>query len=501
MENSVIKNASRMQRKSICLFCSLGCGMAFRMDGEQVKEMGYDKENPICHGALCARGYYNLELLNHPQRLTVPQIGSRSVSWNEALALVSSRLKAVDPATVGIVVSALASNEEAYLAAKLAKTLGVKNISAGGAPADLEAYQGWRWEVPKASFGKVEGIDSAECLLLVGDILTRSPVLSQRVNRVKYGKRGNKIMVIDPNQSHTSWFATTHLRIKPGTEALVLAAFVKIIADTRKVSSPKIDLEKICQLTGIAQEAMIKAAKEFDAATSGYVIFVPSATKQRNDLIAHLSKVLTALSDNKKYLSFYAYGNNLGVNLILDQMLERRPDYREIMKKIEKGQIKNLLLLGENIFSDDEMGEQKIRQVEFVALASHFPVQPLSPTTLLLPLASYLEEEGSYLLADGRREEHKAIVSPVGARSNFAIIAELLNLKVNEEREKIRTQVEEMLAKGMPREKADLPTKLLDVADILPQSDYPAEEVFHFGDNRWVKKFFWYRVNSESSKA
>ena len=86
------------------------------------------------------------------------------------------------------------------------------------------------------------------------------------------------------------------------------------------------------------------------------------------------------------------------------------------------------------------------------------------------------------------------------ARSNFAIIAELLNLKVNEEREKIRTQVEEVLAKGMPREKVDLSTKLLEMADILPQSDYPAEEVFHFGDNRWVKKFFWYRVNSEGIK-
>ena len=488
-------------RKSLCLFCSLGCGLAFRMDGEQVKEIDYDKENPINRGALCARGYYNLELLNHPQRLSVPQIGSQPISWNEAFALINSRLKQVDPETMGILISALASNEEAYLAAKLAKTIGVKNISAAGEPADLEAYKGWRWEVPTASFGKVEGIDSAESLLIIGDILTRSPVLSRRVNRVKYNKRSNKIIVVDPNPSHSSWFATQHLQIKPGTEALVLAALVKIIADNRKQPSLKVDLEKICRITGISPEALIRAAKEFDAAASGYIIFVPSENKQRNDLIAYLCKILTALSENKKYLTFYTQGNHLGVNLVLDQMVERRSDYEEIMKKAEKGKIKNLLLLGDSFFGEGDKGEQRLRQVEFLALASYFPVQALGPTTLLLPLASYLEEGGSYILADGRREQHQAVVAPVGAKSNLAILAELLNIRLSEEREKICMHAEELIAKGMPREKVDLQAKLFEATEIMPQPEYPTEEVFHFGQSRWVNKFFWHRLNSEGIKT
>lgn len=507
-EDSVIKNASRMQRwerpqlrKSICLFCSLGCGLAFRMDGERVKEIDYDKDNPINHGSLCARGYYNLELLNHPQRLAVPQIGSQSISWNETFSLINNRLKEADPNTVGILISAMASNEEAYLAAKLAKTYGVKNISAAGEAADMEAYKGWRWEVPNASFGKVEGLEKVESLFIIGDILTRSPVLSRRINQVKYGKRGNKIIVVDANPSHTAWFATNHLQIKPGTEALVLAAFVKVIAEGRKKLSLKVELEKIAKLTGVSQEALVRAAKEFDASPSGYIIFVPSATKQCNDLIAYLCKILSALSENKKHLSFYAYGNQLGVNLVLDQMLERRPDYQEIMNKIEKGQIKNLLLLGENIFSEDERGEQSLRQVEFLALASYFPARPLSTNALLLPLASYLEEKGTYSLADGRKEEHEAVVSPVGARSTLTILAELLNINIIEEREKIRLQVEELVAKWITKEKVDLQSKLLEAAEIIPQPEYPLEEVFHFGQNRWVKDFFWYRINSEGIKA
>lgn len=488
-------------RKSICLFCSLGCGLAFRMDREQVKEIDYDKDNPINHGSLCTRGYYNLELLNHPQRLITPQIGSQPIPWSEAFAQINNRLKQVDPETVGILISAQSSNEEAYLAARLAKTYGIKNISASGEPADLEAYKGWRWEVPNASFGRVEGIDKVESLLIIGDILARSPVLSRRINQVKYSKRGNKIMVVDPNPSHTSWFATQHLKIIPGTEALVLAAFIKIIAEGRKKLSFKVDLEKIAKLTGISQEVLVRSAKEFDASPSGYILFVPSATKQRNDLIAYFCKVLSSLSENKKHLSFYTQGNQLGINLVLDQLHERRPDYPELMKRIEKGTIKNLFLLGDNFFSEDEKGEQKLRQVEFLVQASYFPVPPLASNTLLLPLASYLEEKGTYSLVDGRKEEHAAVVPPIGAKSSLAILAELLNIDIIEEREKIRLQVEELIAKWITKEKVDLQSKLLEASEILPQPEYPLEEVFHFGSTPWVKKFFWHRINTAGIKA
>ena len=92
-------------RKSICLFCSLGCGVAFRCDGDQVKELDYDKENPICNGALCPRGHYNIELLTHPGRLMEPMIGKRIVSWNEALAFILQELKQFKSEELGIVIS------------------------------------------------------------------------------------------------------------------------------------------------------------------------------------------------------------------------------------------------------------------------------------------------------------------------------------------------------------------------------------------------------------
>ena len=74
------------KRNTICLFCSLGCGVAFRTSNDLVTAIDYDKENPVNLGSLCPRGYYNFELINHPQRLMYPQIGKNKVSWNEAVS-------------------------------------------------------------------------------------------------------------------------------------------------------------------------------------------------------------------------------------------------------------------------------------------------------------------------------------------------------------------------------------------------------------------------------
>ena len=166
-------------KKSICLFCSLGCGVAFRTAGEHVLAIDYDKENPINGGSLCPRGNYNFELLNHPQRLTEPMIGRKKVSWSEAISFLGRRLKEFDPGSIGIFLSSISSNEDAYLAAKLAKLLGIKNISAAGDPADLEAYQGYKGDVSGSALSGVEEIGKGSALLIIGDILARSPVLSR----------------------------------------------------------------------------------------------------------------------------------------------------------------------------------------------------------------------------------------------------------------------------------------------------------------------------------
>jgi formylmethanofuran dehydrogenase subunit B len=463
------------KRKSVCLFCSLGCGTAFRADGDRITAIDYDKENPVNRGSLCPRGHYNLELINHPNRLTEPRIGKKKVSWDEAISFAKRELKKFDPGDIGIALSSIASNEDAYVAAKMADALGFKNISAAGDTSDIEAYQGNRWSAGVAPYQTIEKIGNSQALLIIGDVLTRSPVMSKRINQVKYGKRGNQIIVIDPNLTHTSWFATTHLKNKPGTEAVLIAAMLKVISEDNKRGIIDIDMQKTSKTVGIPAEVIMNAARSFDRAESGTVIFVPGKNKERNDLVQYFIKVISSYSLNKKHITFYSYANTLGVNTILDSMMEGR---------ISGGKAKAMISLGEEVLPGSE----------FNIRSCFFAPEDIDDKTVLLPLASHMERKGSVTLAGNRTESFRPLAHKVGGKSNLEIMALLMDQKI--EFDEVLEETNKVLIKGIKEEKVDLKQKISEAQSIVPKEQAAIENITHFGNNSLVKNFFWYRVNN-----
>lgn len=466
-------------RKSLCLFCSLGCGVAFRCDGDKVKEIDYDKDNPTCNGALCPRGHYNIELLTHPGRLMNPRIGNREVGWAEALAFIRQGLAEFRPEELAIFVSSNASCEDAHLAAKLARSLGTKNISAAGDPADLVAYRGAGFDVPGAELAALEDIGNSEALLIVGDILVRSPVLSRRINKVKYGKRGNRIIVIDPNRTHTAWFATTHLKNKPGTEALVMAALA---------AGKEIDLNRVGELTGLRVGELEKAAKDFAEAPTGTVIVSPGLNKDRNDLISYFAKRLAAGSAGKKFINFYSYGNTLGVNTVLDRDAAGHVPYDILIEKMNAAEIKAVLMFGEDISASHPDLGNRIRHMKFAVKSSFFPDEAAYETEVQLPLASQLDGGGTYILADGRQAEPVPVTPKAGTRTNAEIIALIMNSEFKAE--KVNPAPQRAAEKVNPHE------IITEVLSVGAGPDRPDENITHFGNNELVRRFLWYRLTS-----
>jgi predicted molibdopterin-dependent oxidoreductase YjgC len=395
---------------------------------------------------------------------------------------------------MGIFISSMASNEDAYMAAKLAQALGTKNISAAGNLADQEAYQGSRGEAEGSKPAKIEEIEKDEALLIIGDVLTQAPCLSKNINKVKYGKRGNQILVVDPNLTHTSWFATTHLKNKPGTEPLLLAAMIKVLSDKHKKGKLDIDLEKTAKTIGISPEEIVKAAQDFDAAPSGTIIFVPRKENEGNELVGYLIKVLAGLSAGKKFITFFGFGNTLGVNLILDRAVEGHASYAELLKKIESGQIKSLLMLGEDIAASHPELEKKIRNLEFVCMSNYFVTPLVDETLMLLPLASHLESAASYVSGGGRTQKVEPVAPKIGAKSNLEIVAGLLGGAA--EVKKASQEAKQMVEKGIPQEKIDLKQKLTEAQKIKARDHLPELNITHFGNNSLAKRFFWYRVNN-----
>src|ERR671924_486702 len=159
------------QVETVCPYCGVGCALTFNVDDER-KAIAYadGREQPGSKRRLCVKGRYGWDYTFSKQRLTTPLIRRessypkgplssdvrgnerrrrrkpgglvdyeevmphfRDATWEEALDLVASRLKAIHaesgPKAIAGFGSAKCSNEEAYLFQKLIRAgFGTNNV-------------------------------------------------------------------------------------------------------------------------------------------------------------------------------------------------------------------------------------------------------------------------------------------------------------------------------------------------------------------------------------
>ena len=116
------------ETKSICTSCATGCNSIIGTR-ENVIYRQTPRENDAVNSAwMCDYGRLNFHYVNSPERLKIPQVrenqGLVKVSWRSALAKSVEELKQFQKDAVAVVASAKMTNEELWLAKKLADSLG-----------------------------------------------------------------------------------------------------------------------------------------------------------------------------------------------------------------------------------------------------------------------------------------------------------------------------------------------------------------------------------------
>lgn len=91
------KNAK--ETKTICPYCSVGCGIIVHTaDGKVINTEG-DPDHPISEGALCSKGSSLYQIINNPLRITKPKYRAagatefKEVEWDWALDEIAKRVK------------------------------------------------------------------------------------------------------------------------------------------------------------------------------------------------------------------------------------------------------------------------------------------------------------------------------------------------------------------------------------------------------------------------
>jgi formate dehydrogenase major subunit len=90
------KDAVLQHQKTICIGCSLGCGLDVLTRDGQVVRIDADWESPVNQGVICKIGRY-LPLEENRRRITTPLVREngelKPTSWEEALVLAVHQLK------------------------------------------------------------------------------------------------------------------------------------------------------------------------------------------------------------------------------------------------------------------------------------------------------------------------------------------------------------------------------------------------------------------------
>jgi formate dehydrogenase major subunit len=224
--------------RTTCPYCGVGCELTVGTRGGRMFLVRPVQDAPVSKGHLCVKGRYAFGFVSAADRITQPMIrdGSawRRVSWNEARAFVADRLHAVirrdGPDSIGILGSARATNEENYLAQKLARVvIGTNNVDCCArvchAPSAAALKGAFGAGLATNSF---DDIEHARAILVCGANATEDhPIVGARIKQAAL--RGARLIVLDPRRIELAHYADCHLALKPGTNVALLNAMAHTI--------------------------------------------------------------------------------------------------------------------------------------------------------------------------------------------------------------------------------------------------------------------------------
>lgn len=212
--------------KSICGFCSTGCGLKIHLDEKgQALNLTADTDYPVNRGMACPKGWEALTPLAAPDRATTPLLDGKPVDWDTAMQVFALRFKAImdqhGRESVAYLSTGQIMCEEMALLGAVAK-FGMGMIHGDGntrqcmATAVAAYKESFGFDAPPYTYADFE---QSDVLVFVGaNPCIAHPIMWQRVERNPHQP---EIIVLDPRKTETAMAATQHLPLAPKSDLLV----------------------------------------------------------------------------------------------------------------------------------------------------------------------------------------------------------------------------------------------------------------------------------------
>ena len=475
-----------------CCFCGMQCGMNIRVKTENKEVLGVEPryDFPMNGGRLCPKGVAAYRQAEHTERILHPLIRKNGelvqATWDEAMELIVSKIQEIQAEhgkdAIGLYSGSSMTNEKCYIMGKFARIgLGTKNIDYNGRYCMSSASVGFNQSVgiDRGSTNPWSDIKSADVLLLAGSNTAECHPLSMPYI---WGARDNgaKLIVVDPRQTKTALVADVHLDIRPGTDVALGNGLLHVMIEEDLVDHEFIQnhttgfeelKEKVkeytpahvSQITGVASEKIVSAARIFGQAKNGMTMFARGVEQHATGTDSVSNYVNLCLVTGKVgrkgsgFATFTGQGNGQG-GREHGQKTDQLPGFRkitdpkareyiagvwgveeseipgpglsayEMLQSLGK-EIKFLLLVCSNpIVSSPSITHvnEYLKSLDFFVAIDMFLSESAELADVVLPSTVWVEDDGTTTNVEGRVLRLKGIDrTPGESRRDWEIVCDL----------------------------------------------------------------------------
>lgn len=228
----------------ICPLCEATCGLTLTIEGTAVTGARGDRDDVFSRGFICPKGASFGAVDGDPDRLRTPLVRRdgelREATWEEAFDAVAAGLRPVveryGPNSVGVVLG----NPNVHTVAGalyppiLMAGLRTRSVFTASTVDQMPKHVSSGLLFGDALAIPVPDLDHTDHLLLIGanplesnGSLCTAPDFPGKLKALK--ARGGTLTVIDPRRTRTARLADRHVAIRPGTDALLLAAMAYVL--------------------------------------------------------------------------------------------------------------------------------------------------------------------------------------------------------------------------------------------------------------------------------
>ncbi|MFI7414188.1 molybdopterin oxidoreductase family protein [Streptomyces sp. NPDC049627] len=228
----------------ICPLCEATCGLTLTIEGTEVTGARGDRDDVFSKGFICPKGASFGAVDGDPDRLRTPLVRKdgelREATWEEAFDAVAAGIRPVveryGPNAVGVVLGNpnVHTMAGALYPPVLIAGLGTRSLFTASTVDQMPKHVSSGLLYGDANAIPVPDLDHTDHLLLIGanplesnGSLCTAPDFPGKLKALK--ARGGTLTVIDPRRTRTARLADRHLAIRPGTDALLLAAMAYVL--------------------------------------------------------------------------------------------------------------------------------------------------------------------------------------------------------------------------------------------------------------------------------